>query len=322
MHHVFLTGGSGFFGHHIAARFLAAGWQVGALVRASSDTSGLEALGAAIVTAPLEDGAALAESMRGCDVVVHCAGSVASSTEAEYMKINRDGAAAVAAAAVAAGVPRFVLISSIASHGPSQDGGDGADHPISAYGRSKLAGENAVKEILGDSVSLAVLRPPPIYGPRDWALVPVFKMALKGLMPTYGKNPGRISIVHGEDAADAVFRLATTDVPWGPYYPEDGSRPTWEAFAKCFEDALERPVRALPLPRPLFWVAGAAATAWGHVARAHPFSLDKVREMAAPGWVFSSRRLREATGWETRYELASGLRATLEWYVENGWIKP
>jgi len=320
MKHVFLTGGSGFLGHHIAARFIEAGWQVGALVRETSKTDALEALGASLIRGGLDGSHAIAEAMRGCDVVVHCAGSTASVTEAEYMRINSDGAAAIAGAAVAAGVPRFVLISSIAAHGPSMDGGDGADRPISAYGRSKLAGEDAVREILGDRASLAVLRPPPIYGPRDWALVPVFKLALKGLMPTYGKDAGRFSIVHGADAADAVFRLATTEAPEGPYYPEDGTRPTWPAFAAAFALALDRRVRAFPLPRPLFWIAGGAASLWGRLTRPHPFTVDKVREMAAPGWVFSSRRLRDATGWEPRVELVAGLQDTLEWYRENGWI--
>lgn len=320
MNHVFLTGGSGFLGHHIAARFVAAGWQVGALVRGTSKTAALEALGVSLIRGGLDGGQVVAEAMRGCDVVVHCAGSTASSTEAEYMRINAEGAGAIAAAAVAARVPRFVLISSIAAHGPSLDGGDGTDRPISAYGRSKLAGEAAVREILGDHASLAVLRPPPIYGPRDRALVPVFKLARRGLMPIYGKDAGRFSIVHGVDAADAAFRLATTDAPEGPYYPEDGTRPTWPGFAAAFAAALDRPVRALPLPRPLFWIAGGLASAWGRMARPHPFTVDKVREMAAPGWVFSSRRLREATGWTSRIELVAGLRETLEWYQENGWF--
>ena len=320
MKHLFLTGGSGFLGHHIAARFLAAGWKVGALVRETSDTAGLEALGAALIPGGLEGGPVVTEAMRGCDAVVHCAGSTASSSEAAYLRINRDGAGAIAAAAAAAEVPRFVLISSIAAHGPSLDGGDGTDRPISAYGRSKLAGEEVVREALGDHTSLAILRPPPIYGPRDWALVPVFKMARRGIMPTYGRGSSRFSIVHGADAADAVFRLAATDTPEGPFYPEDGARPTWPDFAAAFSAALDRPVRALPLPRPIFWIAGAGASLWGRIARPHPFTVDKVREMAAPGWVFSARRLREATGWTAGVDLHSGLRETLAWYVENGWI--
>jgi dihydroflavonol-4-reductase len=320
MNHVFLTGGSGFLGHHIAARFVAAGWQVGALVRETSKTADLEALGVSLIRGGLDGGHGVSEAMRGCDVVVHCAGSTASSTEAAYMRTNADGAGAIAAAAVAARVPHFVLISSIAAHGPSLDGGDGADRPISAYGRSKLAGEAVVRETLGDRASLAILRPPPIYGPRDRALVPVFKMARRGLMPTYGKAAGRFSIVHGADAADAAYRLAIAAVPPGPYYPEDGTRPTWPAFAQAFAAAMDRPVRALPLPRPLFWMAGGLASAWGHIASPHPFTVDKVREMAAPGWVFSARHLREATGWTPSVELVQGLSETLRWYQENGWI--
>ncbi|MFH1530135.1 MAG: NAD-dependent epimerase/dehydratase family protein [Pseudomonadota bacterium] len=320
MKHVFLTGGSGFLGHHIAARFIAAGWEVGALVRETSDTAGLQDLGAVLIRGRLDGGHGIAEAMRGCQAVVHCAGSIASNTGDEYLRVNRDGAGAIAGAAVAAGVPRFVLISSIAAHGPSMDGGDGVDRPISAYGRSKLAGEVVVREILGDRTALAILRPPPIYGPRDRALVPVFKLARRGLMPTYGREAGRFSIVSGEDAADAVFRLASMDVPPGPYYPEDGARPTWPGFAAAFSEALDRPVRALPLPRPLFWVAGAGASLWGRITHPQPFTIDKVREMAAPGWVFSARRLREATGWEARTELVQGLRETLAWYLEKGWI--
>jgi len=317
---MFLTGGSGFLGHHVAARFISAGWQVGALVRETSDTGCLEALGAALIIGGLDDDS-MTESMRGCDAVVHCAGATAARCESVFHRVNRDAAAAVAACADRAAVPRFVLVSSIAAHGPSLDGGDGPDRPISAYGRSKLSGEEAVRTALTGRTSLAVLRPPPIYGPRDRALLPIFRFARGGLLPTYGRSAGRFSIVHVEDCAHACFRLATAWGPEGPYYPEDGSRPTWPDFSAALSEALDRRVRAIHIPRPVFWAAGAGASALGRLGAPHPFSLDKVREMAAPGWVFSSRRLREATGWTHRVDLVQGLRETMSWYVENGWIR-
>jgi len=190
------------------------------------------------------------------------------------------------------------------------------------YGRSKREGERLVRENAGD-MEVTVVRPPPVYGPRDHGMFEVFKFARRRVFPLFGRGRGRTAIVHGEDLAAAVLSLAVCGgkMPSGPFYPEDGSNLSWQELAVAFGEAMSHNIIQIPVPTFLFWAAAGIASAWGSLTHKPVlFSLDKVKEMACPSWECSHRGLRHATGWQPRTQLVDGLRETFMWYVKEGWL--
>lgn len=319
---VFLTGASGFVGYHVARVFKDAGWDVECLVRESSDTTALEELGVELFSGWLDNPATYQNRIEGVDLVVHCAGAIKALNLAGFMEVNAEAAGAVAVAATNAGVPRIVLISSIAARGPVLSEGQTDFSPVSNYGQSKLEGEIKVR-IQSDLKEVSVLRPPPVYGPRDHGMLDVFKMADKGWFPTLGDGSCRFGIIHGEDLARAVLALAVVSgpLPPGPFYPEDGSRCSMNELADAFSEALGRRLRRPCLPAWFFWTAGALASGWSQLSRRPSvFSLDKVHEMTAPSWESHNDDLIAATGWTPQIPLVDGIKATYAWYRKHGWL--
>lgn len=316
---LFLTGASGFVGHHLAAAFRSAGWDVSALVRTRSSVSALRELGVELVQGDLLAGESFADALAGSDLVIHCAGLIRAVTVEEYRRVNVDGAGVVAATASRVGMPRFILISSIAARGPL-GGSDPA--PVSHYGTSKREGEKRVFEKAG-GMSVCVIRPPVIYGPRDSGMLSVFKAARFGLFPMYGRGGHRLSIVHVDDLVRAIQLVAARpgDLPSGPFYPEDGTNPSWSELAQAFAAALGKKIRRIPLPPFLFYGLAGLATGWSLLVRRPVlFSLDKVREMSCPDWTASHKDLTRLVGYKPQIPLVRGLGETARWYRRQGWL--
>lgn len=276
-----------------------------------------------VVEGDLEDERALALLVEGQDVVFHVAGQVAARDRGEFARTNRDGAARIARAVKRAGAGRLVLVSSLAATGPSRPGvpvdESSGPGPVTEYGRSKRAGEDAA---LAAGVALTIVRPPAVYGPRDRAFLPLFQAARRGMVPLLGDGRQQLTLVHARDLARALLAAATSARTLGRTYHAGNASPlSQRELVQSIARAVGRQVRCVPLPgalvRPVLGLAGLASRALG---RAPLLDADKCHELLAPGWACSSEALRRDVGWRAEIPLAEGLAETAASYRALGWL--
>ncbi|HXH20593.1 MAG TPA: NAD(P)-dependent oxidoreductase [Dehalococcoidia bacterium] len=323
---VLITGANGFLGSHVADRLAAAGHDLRLLLRRTSRTDFIDGLAFQRAEGDIRDPASLEAAVEGVDGVVHCAGLTTALSEREYRQVNEEGTRSLVEAAARAGVNRFVYISSLAAQGPSPDGAfydpmEVEPSPRSPYGKSKLAGERQVLARAGD-MTVVSLRCPVIYGPRDRALLPLYRLVRFRIMPLYGDGQHQISWVYVKDAASAIACCLEGEVQSGSIYTiSDGGRHTWRKLAMMAGEVLGRKPLMVPVPGSLYAVAGLAGSAASAVIRrALPLNRHRVREFAQQYWVCGHERITRELGWEPAYLPDAGLRETLAWYRERRWL--
>lgn len=320
---VLLTGATGFVGSHLAEALRRHGDEVTALVRTPRKAEALGPLGVRVVPGDLDDAASLAGAVEGQDIVYHVAGLVAAGSEREFMRCNRDGTASLVAAATRAAVSRFVLVSSMAAGGPADRGrpltGAEPARPVTAYGRSKLAGEAAVRT---GSLPWVIVRPPTVYGPRDREVLKVFRMARLGVAPVFGDGSQQLSAVHGADLADALVAAATAAATVGNiYYACHPEVTTSAEFVRAVGAAMGRRVALVPVPalvgRALLAVTEASAKMTGQTTI---LTRDKANEFFQDAWTGDPGPLTRDSGWRAAHDLKSGLADTYRWYRNARWL--
>jgi dihydroflavonol-4-reductase len=320
----FVTGATGFIGSHLVDLLVARGARVSCLVRQPSKAR-LPA-GVRLVAGSLADEAALRAAAEKADAVFHLAGRVGAWRPSTLDEVNRAGTARVLeAVARVAPSAHFVHLSSLSAAGPSQRGTprveSDPDAPVSAYGRSKLSGEGAVK---AGPVRYTILRPPAVYGPRDRAFLPLFRLARHGIAPIAGDPDQELSLVEVHDLVRAIACVVTPRCAGLTLYASHPAIVTAAGFATLVHEALARHGAARPrhrlvtVPLPLAAVSLAATGAWAAVSgRVTPLVPGKLAELRAPGWTCSPRALTLATGWRGQTSLADGLARTASWYAQN-----
>lgn len=326
---VLLTGGSGFLGSHIAEQLDQAGVEVRALVRPTSDTLFLEGLeNVTLVRGALSDRGSLLAATNGVDGIIHAAGLVKARSPDDFYRTNEQGTVNLldAAKTNAPHIERFVLVSSLTVMGPSKDGRpvpEGASpSPVTHYGRSKLAAEDAARAA-APSLPITIIRPPMIYGPRDREIFPFFKSVALGVLPLTGSPRSVLSAIFATDCAAACIKALEAQVPSGStYFVEDGHRDTLGGLITHIENALDR--RAwlrIPVPRFLMYVAALGSEVYGRVmGRAVMLTRDKLNELLAKHWVCDSGQAQAELGWKPRISFEEGARITGAWYRREGWL--
>lgn len=350
---VALTGATGFLGSHIADLLVANGYQVRASVRATSDLRWVRGKPIETREVPLApppdrmaasagtvspagqepdlangtetdaDAEALDGFLAGAEAIIHCAGAVRAPDEASYWRANvATTQRLLRAAAHQPGCRTFLLVSSLAAAGPAPPQMPRREsdpcRPLTAYGRSKLAAEQllAAPNIPCRTV---ILRPPALYGPRDSAFLPLFKLARAGWLPRVGSQLRALSLVDGRDAAAAVLSLLESERAAGPYFVDDGHVYGWADLAAALAFAWRRRVRTVTIPVGLLRVA--ARLVGKQRARGLPLlHPDRLRDVTVPGWVCSGDKLRRDTDFRTGRDLRQGFQQTLVFYTSNGWL--
>ncbi len=315
---VLITGASGFVGSHIAQTFAEAGYEVRCGVRASSSARWIPDLERVPLdmTGPAED---FSRAVKDTDLVMHAAGITRVRRAEDYHAVNAAGTQKLAAAALEAGVRRFVLISSLAARGPDDLAKDGRDHPESAYGRSKLEAEACLRRT-DERMEAVALRPAGVYGPRDKDLLPLFKMAGAGwlLLPS---TTNLLQPVYAEDVARAALAAAREAPGFGPFPVAEAARYTWGDVVAGLQRALGRPVRAVSLPAAAFMLAGRVAEWAARPLSAVPvFDERRGRDLALRTWTCDTSATERALGWRAEVPLFEGLERTARWYRQAGWL--
>ncbi len=320
---VLVTGATGFVGSHLVEALRRRGDQVTALARSAAKAAALAPLGVRVVPGDLQDTASLDRAVAGQDVIYHVAGVVAARDEAEFLRANRDGTADLVASASRAGSARFVLVSSMAAAGPSEPGrpltGSEPPHPVTAYGRSKLAAEAAVT---AGTLPWVIVRPPTVYGPRDREVLKVFRMVRLGLAPVFGDGSQQLSAVHGADLAGALVAAGSAPAAAGKiYYACHPEIATSAQLVRAVGAAMGRRVALVPVPSPVGRALLAVTEASARlVGRTTILTRDKANEFFQAAWTGDPSPLTRDTGWRALHDLASGMADTYRWYRTAGWL--
>jgi dihydroflavonol-4-reductase len=301
---VAVTGASGFIGSNLTAHLSARGHDIRAVRRPFDRPDLIDTLG-------------------GCDVVVHLAGVVAAARDEEYFEANVTATRVVAEATRAAGA-RLVHISSLAAAGPaSRDRPrveDDPPAPMTAYGRSKLEGERVIKAVSG--LPWTILRPGVVYGPRDRAVLALFRMARAGMLPLVGRETAAYTMIHVADVVRAIEAAVDRGDASGETmfvgHPEPVSA---RALVEGVRDAAGGAATIVRVPQPVLWIAALAGDAIGTL-RGKPVVINRRRydELNAEGFVCRVDRLRDRLGVVAGIALRDGLAQTAKWYRSNGWL--
>lgn len=325
---VLVTGGTGFLGSHVADQLSQSGHQVRALVRPSSDTSFLKALDhVELVVGAVDDAETLPTAVDGVDAIIHSAGLVKAKRASDFERVNAEGTRHLLDAVKqrAPNLHRFVLVSSLTAGGPSHDGtpvGPKDDpHPVTHYGRSKLAAERIAARYSSE-VPVITLRAPALYGPRDREVLIFFRSIKNGVLPMTTPVEAKQSMLYGPDCAAACIRAVDADIESGSLFcVDDGPPHSFLEMIEAAEAAMGRRARLrVPLPRPVTLGAAFATELFGKVTnRAVIFTRDKCNELFEQ-WVSDSTEARARLGWQPRVRFHEGIKLTIDWYKKNGWL--
>jgi nucleoside-diphosphate-sugar epimerase len=344
---VLLTGASGFVGSHILDSLRSRNIEVVLLLRPTAEkgfiqehlvarkhigaekghlVSGkeLEGEGGAVEIrqGSIMEEESLARALEGVTHVIHCAGLTRARKTSEFYEVNHIGTRNLVKAVNAAkGISRFVHISSLAAVGPGTVAKkeDDAPSPVSEYGKSKLAGETEVRTQC--RVPFVIVRPPGVYGPRDYGFLSLFKAVRSHILPKPGVNQS-LSLVFVKDLAEAaVACLEHPNAAGKAYFVAAKEVVTSRELSEEVASQMGNWTVPLPLFSGVLWLACLIQEGVSSVTgKAHLLSLAKYAELRAPGWVCDASLIGRELGFECKTMLKAGVAATLQWYVQNSWL--
>jgi len=319
---VFITGGTGFIGSHLIDFLSARNAEIFALVRDPVSAIRLKEKKINILNGDLFSIPALPS---GIDIVFHLAGKNKSLKAVDYYTVNQEGTASLFRALLSSGArPRVIYLSSLAASGPSEkDRGlkeNDPPHPVTAYGRSKLMGEEEALKFK-DTFSIVIVRASAVFGPGDRDFFEYFKVISRGLLPTVGESK-LVSLCYVKDLVEALYLCAQKDLPSGEIFNIADPQPwTWEELGRAAGLAMGRKFIKVRFSMGFLSLAARFSELLDRFkGKPGPFSRDKCTDLQQSSWVADVGKAAARLSFRPRHSLEKALQETIAWYIAEKWL--
>ncbi len=324
---IFLTGATGFVGSHLAEKLLEQGHQVRVLLRTTSNLRWIADLPLESFYGSLNDPSSLVNGLRDVDVVIHCAALTKALKNEEYYQVNFEGTKKLVDVIVEKDLPvkRFVFISSQAAAGPSTSlepvTEEDPPHPVSEYGKSKLMAEQYILS-KKENLPFTIIRPPAVYGPRDTDVLQFFQSVKRGIIPKWQNRDKYLSFVFVKDLVEGIELAARHPKAENQiYFIADPQPYSWDDLARITQEFFNTKAIHVPIPLGAVKLIATLSEQWSKITkRPSIINRQKVAELLPDFWICSSKKIAQELGFKTKTDLQTGVKQTLEWYVEQKWI--
>ena len=329
---ILITGASGFIGSFIVEEALKRGFETWAAVRKSSSKAYLQDERINFIELNLSSKEQLVEQLKGkgFDYVVHAAGVTNCLNKQDFSRINTLGTKNLVDALMEVGMPlkRLVFISSLSIFGAIKEQQPYEEiretdtpQPNTAYGKSKLEAEKYL-ESLGTRVPYIILRPTGVYGPREKDYF-IMAKSIKGHSDfAVGYKRQDITFVYVQDVVQAVFLALEKGENGRKYFLSDGLVYQSTTFSDLIHEELGRPWW-IRITAPV-WVLRIVTFFGEYVGRmtgkVTALNNDKYNILKQRNWRCDIQPAIDELGYQPKYDLKQGVKETIKWYKDNGWL--
>ena len=331
--HVLVTGASGLLGSSVARRLVEAGHPVTTLQRRASGVAGArDVQGSVTDEATVREALTAPAGLPPVTAVIHVAAKVSMAGDpADFDRINIEGTRTLLAAARAAGVTRWVQISSPSvAHAGASLMGDGASPASPELARGDYARTKAASELLAlaadaDDFRVLALRPHIIWGPGDTQLTErIIDRTRAGRMPILGDGAALVDMLYIDNAVDAILAaLPALEHTHGEALVVTNGQPRMigEMISR-FALAGGADLPALRVPSGVGLAAGSAAEAvWDRLPQSvkdkgdgePPLTRFLAEQMSTAHW-FDQRRTHAVLQWTPAVSMEEGLERVARHY--------
>lgn len=326
---VFITGATGFIGSHLADELIKKNHTIKCLVRKSSNLKWLKDKPVELVYGDFFDDKVLEDALKDVDYVYHVAGVTFAKKREDFYRGNVDATKNLLEICLRINpdLKRFVHVSSQAAVGPSFDPNNPVDEtkdyaPLTTYGKSKMEAEKLVRGYF-DKMNITIVRPPAVYGPRDYAIFEYFKTMSKGLQPLIGFENKMISLIYVIDLVNGFILAGESEkAKSNIYFISSEKFYNWREIGKLTQRLFNRKTLKLVIPHFGVYVVGFFAQVFASFSsKPAILNLEKVREITQAYWICSVDKAKRDFGYKENYTLEEGFKNTIEWYKVNKWIK-
>ena len=329
---ILITGASGFIGSFIVEEALKRGFETWAAVRKSSSKAYLQDERINFIELNLSSKEQLIEQLRDhqFDYVVHAAGVTKCLNKADFRRINTEGTKNLADALIELQMPlkRFVFVSSLSVFGAIKEKmpydeirETDTPQPNTEYGRSKLEAERYL-DSLGSRIPYIILRPTGVYGPKEKDYFIMAKSIKQHSDFAVGYQRQDITFVYVEDVVQAVFLALDHGQIGRRYFLSDGEVYQSATFSNLIHEELGRPWW-IRIKAPI-WVLRIITFFGEYIGRmtgkVTALNNDKFNILKQRNWRCDIEPARKELGFEPKVKLEEGVKRTIKWYKENGWL--